>query len=168
MISSFELELDLQEACKATIPSLETLEHWIHTTLQAHHHKLHHPIITLTLRVVDEAEIQMLNSTYRNKNKPTNVLSFPNHMSEDMHQLFEEQELGDIVLCASIVEQEAHTQHKNLQAHWAHMVVHSTLHLLGYDHILEDQAQEMESYEKAILKTLGFCDPYQSDYQEQT
>lgn len=167
MISTFELQLDLQQTCIATTPDLKTLKHWIHTTLSVHPNHLYHPIITLTLRVVDEPEMQTLNNTYRKKNKPTNVLAFPNLMPDAVKQMLDEQYLGDIILCAPIVEMEAQEQHKRLEDHWAHMIVHSTLHLLGYDHILEQEAQQMESYEQAILKKLGFSNPYQSDYKEQ-
>lgn len=166
-IQKFELQLDLQQACIAKIPDLKSLEHWVATTLNANSSNLYHHIITLTLRIVDEPEIQLLNNTYRKKNKPTNVLAFPNLMPDTLTQMLDEQYLGDIILCASIVEQEAQAQHKILQDHWAHMIVHSTLHLLGYDHILEHEAQKMESCEQAILQQLGFPNPYQSDYEEQ-
>nr|VFJ97063.1 MAG: rRNA maturation RNase YbeY [Candidatus Kentron sp. H]VFJ97662.1 MAG: rRNA maturation RNase YbeY [Candidatus Kentron sp. H]VFK02924.1 MAG: rRNA maturation RNase YbeY [Candidatus Kentron sp. H] len=117
------------------------------------------PDIELTVRVVDEEEGLDLNWRYRDREKATNVLSFPCEVPD----LFGLNLLGDIVVCAPVVKREADRQHKNLQAHWAHMVVHGTLHLLGFDHISREQAVQMESLETAVLAHLGFPDPYHYD-----
>ena len=100
-----------------------------------------------------------LNKEYRGKDKPTNVLSFP---FDDMAGLPEEETrlLGDLVICAPVVRKEAKKQDKRPKDHWAHMVVHGTLHLLGYDHIEEAEASEMEALEARILEQFGIKNPY--------
>lgn len=109
----------------------------------------------LTIRIVDEAEMQELNRRYRGKDKSTNVLSF-GYDGEGLDIPI----LGDIVVCASVVEREAREQGKSLRGHWAHMIVHGCLHLLGYDHVNDRDADVMESREKEMLADLGFVDPY--------
>ncbi|MGS6552627.1 rRNA maturation RNase YbeY [Escherichia coli] len=110
----------------------------------------------VTIRVVDTAESHSLNLTYRGKDKPTNVLSFPFEVPPGMEMSL----LGDLVICRQVVEKEAQEQGKPLEAHWAHMVVHGSLHLLGYDHIEDDEAEEMEALETEIMLALGYEDPY--------
>jgi probable rRNA maturation factor len=110
----------------------------------------------VTVRIVDAAESQQLNLTYRGKDKPTNVLSFPFQQPPGMELPL----LGDLVICTPVVAAEAQEQGKTLAAHWAHMIVHGCLHLLGYDHINEDDASEMEAEEIQILQQLGYADPY--------
>lgn len=112
----------------------------------------------LTIRLVDEEEITTLNTTYRHKNKPTNVLSFPFDMPDNVEM--DLPLLGDIVICSAVVDQEAKEQNKPTEAHWAHMVVHGTLHLLGYDHENDADADIMETQEINILQSLGFQNPY--------
>ena len=109
----------------------------------------------ITLRVVAEEESAALNGKFRHKPYPTNVLSFP-YESEALS----EQVLGDLVICAPVVAREAVEQNKQPHAHWAHMVVHGVLHLLGHDHIQEEEAERMEMKERQILARLGFPDPY--------
>lgn len=111
----------------------------------------------LSIRIVDEDEITMLNREYREKDKPTNVLSFPFTSEIELDIPL----LGDIVICAQVVAAEAEEQGKPEQAHWAHMVVHGVLHLLGYDHIDDGEAQDMEALEKQVITGLGFPDPYE-------
>jgi probable rRNA maturation factor len=118
---------------------------------------MHQEIFEVTLRIVDLAESRQLNSDYRNKDKPTNVLSFPFEAPEHIEMPY----LGDLVVCAAVVEQEAREQEKPVANHWAHLCVHGLLHLLGYDHIDETEAQEMEGLETAILAKLNIDDPYQ-------
>jgi len=132
----------------------------------------------VSLRIVSPVESQQLNNDYRGKNKPTNVLSFPMQMdetfvaAEDMPAeeqeeiLMSESMLGDLVICSDVVDQEAQQQSKKREAHWAHMVVHGMLHLQGYDHIEETQAQQMEQLETRIMQNLGFSDPYQINTSE--
>ncbi|HHF5989859.1 TPA: rRNA maturation RNase YbeY [Haemophilus influenzae] len=112
--------------------------------------------VEMTVRIVDEAESHELNLTYRGKDRPTNVLSFPFECPDEVELPL----LGDLVICRQVVEREAAEQEKPLMAHWAHMVVHGCLHLLGYDHIEDDEAEEMESLETQIMQGLGFDDPY--------
>ena len=111
----------------------------------------------MTVRIVDEAESAQLNQTYRHKPGPTNVLSFPFENPPGVSLPL----LGDVVICAPVVEREADEQHKAPQAHWAHMVVHGTLHLQGYDHIAAKDAEQMEHLEVDILRQLGFSNPYE-------
>ena len=112
--------------------------------------------VEMTVRIVDEAESHELNLTYRGKDRPTNVLSFPFECPDEVELPL----LGDLVICRQVVERETVEQEKPLMAHWAHMVVHGSLHLLGYDHIEDDEAEEMESLETQIMQGLGFDDPY--------
>ncbi|WP_434112427.1 rRNA maturation RNase YbeY [Methylocaldum sp. GT1TLB] len=111
----------------------------------------------LVIRIVDETESVELNEHYRHKAGPTNILSFPFEVPEGVPN----QLLGDLVICAAVVEREAREQGKTLEAHWAHMVVHGVLHLQGYDHISESDAAVMEAEEIAILNDLGFPNPYE-------
>lgn len=113
--------------------------------------------VEVVIRIVDAAESAELNQNYRHKDGPTNVLSFPFEAPPGVPVAI----LGDIVICASRVEQEAREQGKPLEAHWAHLVVHGLLHLQGFDHIEEDEAKVMEQREIAILNALGFSDPYE-------
>ncbi len=106
--------------------------------------------------VTTPGEMQKLNKQYRDKDKATNVLSFPMQSPEEIDVCL----LGDIVLCAAVINREAKQQSKAENAHWAHMVVHGMLHLQGFDHIKNEQAEEMEQLEIKILNQLGFDDPY--------
>ena len=112
----------------------------------------------VSIRIVDEDESQSLNRIYRGKDSPTNVLSFPMNIPEE----FNVPMLGDLVICAPVVAREAREQHKSATEHWAHMVIHGMLHLQGYDHIDDEQAEEMESLEIKLLHQLGFANPYES------
>jgi probable rRNA maturation factor len=139
---------------KTDMPAATQLKQWATKVLQSKS-----PDVEMTIRVVDIEEMTALNTHYRHKTGPTNVLSFPLDMPADMTD--ETPLLGDIVICAAIVNQEALEQNKSSSAHWAHMVVHGTLHLLGYDHENRADADAMESLEITILKRLGFSNPYQ-------
>jgi probable rRNA maturation factor len=110
----------------------------------------------LLIRMVDKNEIQNLNKTYRHQDKPTNVLSFPSDLPIEI----DEEILGDVVICLEVVNQEAQDQQKTFLDHLTHMAVHGTLHLLGYDHIEDDQAKTMESLEVEILDRLQIKNPY--------
>jgi len=110
-----------------------------------------------SLLVTTAAEIQQLNKQYRDKDKATNVLSFPMQSPEEVDVCL----LGDIVLCAEVIGQEAAQQSKTSSSHWAHMVVHGMLHLQGYDHIDDPDTEEMEQLEINILKQIGFDSPYE-------
>ena len=112
----------------------------------------------LTIRIVDETESARLNSSYRNKDGATNVLSFPFAPPAGVDIPL----LGDIVICAPVVRREANEQSKSTNSHWAHMVVHGSLHLLGFNHERAREAQEMEALEMRILADLGVDNPYES------
>lgn len=146
------IEVDVQYATEFTpCPKAETIQEWVVAALAEHPNSY-----SLSIKLVDEAEMKMLNFYYRKKQKPTNVLSFPCQLPEPMRGDL----LGDIAICAQVVNEEALAQNKPLQAHFAHMVVHGVLHLLGYDHENDQDADEMESLEAGILDKLGFKDPY--------
>lgn len=116
-----------------------------------------------SLLVTGADEIQALNKQYRNQDKPTNVLSFPMQSPDEVDVRL----LGDIVLCAEVIRQEAGQQSKSEQSHWAHMVVHGMLHLQGYDHIDNEEAEAMEQLEIRILNQLGFESPYEYSTDEE-
>ncbi|WP_421793323.1 rRNA maturation RNase YbeY [Hydrocarboniphaga effusa] len=139
------------------LPSAQSLRAWATAALPDDHGEL-------TIRLVDEAESQALNRTYRGKDKPTNVLSFGYDADDAIPGLPQQPILGDIVICAAVVRREAAEQGKAERAHWAHMVVHGCLHLLGYDHESDTEAEEMEHREKIILARLGFPDPYEVEH----
>ncbi|UAA40159.1 rRNA maturation RNase YbeY [Paraneptunicella aestuarii] len=147
--------LDYQLASNDTnVPTAEQLQSWIDAVLNTESLPDEQEI---TVRIVDNDEGQMLNREYRQKDYPTNVLSFPFEAPEGVEINF----LGDLVVCAPVVAKEADEQNKPLMSHWAHMIVHGTLHLLGYDHIDEQDAEQMEALEVEILRNLGIDDPYQ-------
>jgi len=116
----------------------------------------------VTIRIVGTDESQTLNHQYRGKDKPTNVLSFPFEAPPGITMPL----AGDLVICAPVVEKEAEDQHKEPVAHWAHMVVHGMLHLQGYDHIEDQDAEVMEALEIRLLKQLGFANPYEAEETE--
>jgi probable rRNA maturation factor len=146
------ISLDLQQACKAeNLPTTAQFQLWVDSALDNYQKDFE-----LTIRLVDVQESQALNLQYREKDKPTNVLSFPFEVPEGI----ELDLLGDLVICADIVAKEAKQQHKELHSHWAHMTIHGCLHLLGYDHIDDSEATEMEALETKLLKGLGISDPY--------
>ncbi|MFK4753238.1 rRNA maturation RNase YbeY [Oceanobacter antarcticus] len=146
-------EIDLQAE---SLPTEEQFLQWV-TAAVAERSPYDEP--ELTIRLCAEAESQQLNSEYRGKDSPTNVLSFPFEAPPQVPIPL----LGDLVICVQIVTREAHEQGKSANAHWAHMVIHGCLHLLGYDHINDDEAEEMEELEQRLLAQLGFPDPYQDE-----
>lgn len=145
------IDLQIVSEDQTDLPTLEQFTQWATRAVRA---EAFEPEITI--RIVDEAESHNLNLTYRGKDRPTNVLSFPFECPDEVELPL----LGDLVICRQVVEREAAEQGKPLLAHWAHMVVHGSLHLLGYDHIEEDEAVEMERLETQIMTELGFADPY--------
>lgn len=155
--------IDLQIACDdENLPTESDIQNWIDTTLAQFNSIASEPFSNaqeITVRIVDACESQQLNLNYRGKDKATNVLSFPFESPPEVTLDL----LGDLLICAEVVEQEAQQQNKQLLHHWAHMIVHGTLHLLGYDHIEDDDAQQMEALEISILAKLAIDDPYQDN-----
>ncbi|MEZ9439927.1 rRNA maturation RNase YbeY [Vibrio atlanticus] len=148
---SIELDLQIAVENEQGLPTEQDIQLWLDKTIPQFQKNAE-----LTVRIVDTQESHQLNHDYRGKDKPTNVLSFPFEAPPGV----ELDLLGDLIICRQVVEKEAEEQSKPLLAHWAHMVVHGSLHLLGYDHIEDDEAEEMESLETEIMQTMGFEDPY--------
>jgi probable rRNA maturation factor len=145
------IELDLQRAGHfANAPAGEQFETWVSAVLQSRGDA------ELTIRLVGREESRTLNHTFRGKDRATNVLSFPAELPDGVDIPL----LGDIVICAPLVEQEALEQGKPVEHHWAHLTLHGLLHLLGYDHVEESDAKEMEALETSLLASLGISDPY--------
>ncbi len=163
----YKLSLSVQYASHMEdLPTRSQFRRWIKSALQRD--------VQITLRIVDEAEVQELNKNFRGKDYATNVLTFvyddvkptpPNlpHFDKLRTGLSGEEPIyGDIVICAPVVQQEAREQHKDLSAHYAHLAIHAALHLQGYDHEKEKDAVAMEARETAIMLKLGYADPYQA------
>jgi len=149
--------IDIQHACHDPLPiSNEILTHWAITTLKPHCEKAE-----LTLRFVDLAEITELNHTYRKQNKATNVLAFPASHPDELP--LDYPLLGDVIVCPTVLQDESQSLKTNLDAHWAHIIIHGILHLLGYDHIIETDAEKMRSLEITLLSSLGFDNPYKDN-----
>lgn len=147
------LDLELQRAVQdVPLPSETEFRRWVAAALV-----VPHASVEVVIRVVDETESASLNETYRHKQGPTNVLSFPFEAPPGVQSNL----LGDLAVCAPVVEREAREQGKPATAHWAHMVVHGVLHLQGYDHVEAGAAEEMENLERRILSQLGYPDPYE-------
>lgn len=143
------LDIDNRSTCE-TLPTEAEIHQWLSFL------KNHRSEAIIDLSLVSSEEIQQLNLTYRKKNKPTNVLSFPANLPPGVpHAL-----LGDVIICPTVLAEEAATQGKPLTAHWAHLLIHGTLHLLGFDHENQAEATVMENYEIEILQSLGFSNPY--------
>ena len=149
-------KVDLQcDSTHSSIPNLFQIQRWVSTILSSRM-----PSAEVCIRVVDFEESQQLNCDYRGKNKPTNVLSFPFTAPESI--TLDTPLLGDLIICAPLVAEEAQAQHKEEIAHWAHLVIHGILHLLGYDHIEEKEAEIMEPIEIELLAELGYANPYEA------
>ena len=140
---------DNVDADDPDIPDDNSFQYWVESSCLAND-------AVASLQVVDRSEMQELNKTYRGKDEPTNVLSFPMQLPDEIDYKM----LGDLALCVDVIEDEAKTQGKAVEAHWAHMVVHGMLHLQGYDHIQDKDADVMEAMEIDILQKLGFENPY--------
>lgn len=144
-------DIVIQRACDDDAPDDAALIGWARAALE-----LADDSGEVTLRLVAPDEMQMLNRTYREKDQLTNVLSFPVEADiRALHGL-----LGDIVICPAVVDQEARQQHKDRDAHYAHLVIHGVLHLLGYDHLDDEEATRMEAIETRLLASFGIGDPY--------
>jgi probable rRNA maturation factor len=145
------LDLEVQRATSwAQLPSDEQFGLWVRTALQGR------GPVELTIRLVDREESRRLNRQYRGQDAPTNVLSFPADLPGEVGLNL----LGDILICAPQVAEEALAQGKPEPAHWAHLTIHGVLHLLGHDHQQSAEAEAMEAIEIALLDALGIPDPY--------
>lgn len=143
--------IDIQNASDSDdVPEPESIRRWANSALTQL------ADAQLCIRIVNTDEITQLNHQYRDKNKATNVLSFPADLPDEIDIPL----LGDIIICADVVAREAQEQQKTLDAHWAHMTVHGVLHLMGYDHIEDEEAEEMEAIETRLLTEMGFNAPY--------
>jgi probable rRNA maturation factor len=150
--SALEVEVQIVSSSES-VPASESLQAWVESAMDRR------CAATLTLRVVDETESSELNERFRTASGPTNVLAFP--PGDSLPDIADElPPLGDIVICAPVVEREAAEQGKSLDAHWAHICIHGALHLLGFDHETENEAEVMEAREVEILQSLGFPNPY--------
>lgn len=145
------IQLDFINEDKLPAPDADQFQNWLNQLAK----KLN---ISgeVCIKIVDKTESRDLNSTYRQKDKPTNVLSFP----ADIPDFVESTHLGDLAICAPVVEEEALEQNKSINNHWAHLTIHGCLHLLGYDHIEDQDADEMEALEVELLAGLGIRNPY--------
>ncbi|UNH24881.1 rRNA maturation RNase YbeY [Moellerella wisconsensis] len=150
-MSSVILDLQIASEDLTGLPDEALFQRWLDAVLPQFQ-----PESEVTIRIVDDAESHQLNLAYRGKDKSTNVLSFPFEAPPEIELPL----LGDLIICRQVVELEAKEQQKTAEEHWAHMVVHGCLHLLGYDHIEDEEAEEMESLETEILAQLGYSDPY--------
>ena len=156
------IECDIQNPNNfTTVPDVLEIQQWVDEAVQTPDANL-----TLVIRFVDEIEGRELNKSYRKKDYATNVLSF-SYEADDFgipELLDQAQHIGDLILCESVIKKEANQQNKTLLQHWAHMIIHGVLHLQGYDHLNDDEANKMESLEISILEKLGFNNPYQQSY----
>jgi probable rRNA maturation factor len=152
--------VDTQMACASEqVPDEDSIRYWASAALRDELAS-----VELSLRIVDEQESAALNQQYRGKLGATNVLSFPfDAVTPEPLPI-----LGDIVICAPVVNREAIEQDKSAEAHWAHMCVHGVLHLLGYDHVGDHDAEVMEALEISILQELGFSSPYADELSKAT
>lgn len=152
--------IDLQNACSITPPvNEETLCQWAELPLSSHL-----KAAELTLRLVEAEEITELNRLYRKQDKATNVLAFPATIPDNIE--LDVPLLGDVIICPAILEKESKELDRSLEAHWAHIVIHGVLHLLGYDHINDKDAEVMQGLETKLLATLGYGDPYQLEGEQ--
>ena len=147
--------LEIQnESQSSLIPEKKQFKYWLDAVL-----KNDNQDSEIVIRVVDKDEMIKFNEQYRDKKGSTNILSFPFEVPDGV----ESQLLGDLLVCAPVVEQEARQQNKKLEQHWAHLIIHGILHLLGYNHIDDVEAEEMEALEINILSTIGINNPYQEN-----
>lgn len=159
MTVQVDLQMAVANAAQWNVPDIEAIQAWANAAVKQV--ESNPSAREITVRIVDVDEITQLNEQYRQKTGATNVLSFPFELPPGVPAEACDSSLGDLVVCAAVVAQEAEAQHKSVEAHWAHMIVHGTLHLLGYDHLTDDEAQQMESEEIAVLNNFGYANPYE-------
>jgi len=162
-LMSGDIQVDVQVAANVSnVPTESDIRNWLEQVIAQVGNDTARSI-EISVKIVDEAEGRALNRQFRQEDSATNVLSFP-LLVGDQPELPAELPLamGDIVICASVVAREASEQGKSSSDHWAHMLVHGALHLFGYDHETESQAQEMEMLEARILAVGGVENPYET------
>ena len=154
--------IELQYGCEAPdMPEAQALRQWLEAA--AGMAGAHGEIL---VRIVSPEESAELNHRYRDRDRPTNVLSFPFTAPEGLPPEALPAQLGDLVICAEVVAREAREYERTPEAHWAHMLVHGLLHLLGHDHQQTDEAARMEALESRIMEQLGFADPWRSEQED--
>ena len=150
-------KITIQNACQDKLPiNGKIIKNWVKLTLEEHIKRGE-----LTVRLTTMDEITNLNMTYRQQNKPTNVLAFPSQLPDNI--VLNYRLLGDVVICPAVLQQEATAQDVPLIAHWAHITIHGVLHLLGFDHIEANDAAQMQAAEITLLAKLGFNNPYHNE-----
>jgi probable rRNA maturation factor len=156
-IKTMNYYIDIQNVTDTSLPvSDEVLTEWASLTIRSFM-----PSAELTLRFVDSQTITELNTTYRKQNKATNVLAFPSFLPKDI--ILDEPLLGDIIICPEVLDDESKLLNKPLISHWAHIVIHGILHLLGYDHIKPEDEKIMQLHEITLLAKLGYANPYNTE-----
>ena len=150
--------VDMENVSSCTdIPDEVAVTHWVQAALRCYGKPAE-----VAINVIDEDESAKLNYQYRRKNNPTNILSFPANLPESLELPL----LGDLAICAQVVAREAAAQNKDLYAHWAHIVIHGTLHLIGFDHISDAEEKKMELLEIEILASFNLSSPYEQISEE--
>lgn len=158
-----DIQLALDEISSVEVPENKQIQQWVAAAIEAtrsEENQEKNQNTQMTVRIVEEAEISRLNEDFRHKSGATNVLSFPFVPPPGIPENESVQSLGDLVVCAAVVNKEAKEQLKKSSAHWAHIIIHGTLHLMGLDHQNKKEAYDMESLETNIMFELGFPDPY--------
>ncbi|WP_343192044.1 rRNA maturation RNase YbeY [Buchnera aphidicola (Formosaphis micheliae)] len=146
--------IDIQKTCINSFytPKKKDFKKWLKEIL-----KFYQSTYEITIRIVGKKEMININEKYRNQKKPTNILSFSYDNNSQKKLKF----LGDLIVCSQILSEEAKQQKKNIKSHWAHIIIHGTLHLLQYKHTTKTQQRKMESLESNIMLSLGYNNPYQ-------
>ena len=150
--------IDIQNHLSSIPIAQEQIKHWATTAVQSQMN-----CAELSICIIDSQEMTQLNHQYRQQNKPTNVLSFPSVLPDEIMSQLELPFIGDILICPEVLLLESQEQNKDLEFHWAHIVVHGVLHLLGFDHIEDKDAKRMQSLETQILQQLNYPNPYEND-----
>ncbi|MCL4114733.1 UNVERIFIED_CONTAM: hypothetical protein GTU68_053612 [Idotea baltica] len=162
ILKKFRVIVDLQNPYDFdALPDLAELQLWCKKAIQTvSYSNIFNDSLSVLVRVVNDAESAELNKTYREKEGPTNIEKSGLDNDQKIQRREQQSHLGDLVICHSLVANEALEQDKSVISHWAHLIVHGTLHLQGFDHVDDDEADQMEGLEIKILEQLGFKNPY--------
>ena len=153
------LKIEIEVACQDKIPSMDCIESALECAWESGKTRQCLSVNEVSVKIINAEEMRVLNRNFRGKDYPTNVLAFPSHPIPGIPNTL----LGDIAICAPVVWEEANEQNILLTAHWAHLAAHGLLHLLGYDHETDEQADVMQALEINVLKKLGYPNPYLQD-----